>query len=61
MCCNEVAKWCPSIFQPGARGSQKEAGSIPDEVTGFFNLPNPSSRTVSLGVHSATYPMGTWG
>jgi hypothetical protein len=23
-------------------------GSIPD-VTGFFNLPNPSSRTIALG------------
>jgi hypothetical protein len=25
------------------------AGSVPDEVVGFFNLPNPSSRTVALG------------
>jgi hypothetical protein len=24
------------------------AGSIPDEVIGFFNWPNPSSRTVAL-------------
>jgi hypothetical protein len=24
-------------------------GSIPDYVVGFFNLPNPSSRTVALG------------
>jgi hypothetical protein len=24
-------------------------GSIPDEVIGFFNLPNPSSRTMALG------------
>jgi hypothetical protein len=24
------------------------AGSISDEVTGFFNLPNPSSRTMAL-------------
>jgi hypothetical protein len=23
--------------------------SIPDEVIGFFNLPNPSSRTMILG------------
>jgi hypothetical protein len=23
----------------------KKPGSIPDEVIGFFNLPNPSSRT----------------
>jgi hypothetical protein len=27
------------------------AGSIPDGVFGFFNLPNPSSRTMGLGVH----------
>jgi hypothetical protein len=26
--------------------SGKVAGSIPDEVIGFFNWPNPSSRTV---------------
>jgi hypothetical protein len=24
-------------------------GLIPDEVTGFFYLPNPSSRTMALG------------
>jgi hypothetical protein len=24
-------------------------GSIPDEIIGFFNLPNPSSRTMALG------------
>jgi hypothetical protein len=23
-------------------------GSIPDEITGFFNLPNPSSHTMAL-------------
>jgi hypothetical protein len=23
---------------------------IPDEVIGFFNLPNPSSRTMALGL-----------
>jgi hypothetical protein len=28
---------------------RKIAGSIPDEVVGFFNLPNPSSRTIALG------------
>jgi hypothetical protein len=27
----------------------KDAGLIPDEVTGFFNLPNTSIRTVALG------------
>jgi hypothetical protein len=25
-------------------------GLIPDEVTGFFNLPNPSSHTMALGL-----------
>jgi hypothetical protein len=34
--------------------SWKVAYSIPDEVTGFFNLPNPSSRTVALG---STHPL----
>jgi aspartate carbamoyltransferase regulatory subunit len=28
---------------------RKVAGSIPDEVIGFFNCPNPSRRTVGLG------------
>jgi hypothetical protein len=30
--------------------SRYVAGSIPDEVTGFFNWPNPSSRTMALGL-----------
>jgi hypothetical protein len=29
--------------------SRKVEGSIPDEVIGFFNWPNPSSRTMGLG------------
>jgi hypothetical protein len=29
--------------------SRKVAGSIPDEVTEFFNCPNHSSRTMALG------------
>jgi hypothetical protein len=29
--------------------SRKVAVSIPDEVTGFFNSRNPSSRTMALG------------
>jgi hypothetical protein len=29
--------------------SRKVVGSIPDEVIGFFNWPNHSSRTVALG------------
>jgi hypothetical protein len=34
--------------------SLKLAGSIPDEVTGFLNWPNPSSRTMNLG---STHPL----
>jgi hypothetical protein len=30
--------------------SRQVAGSIPDEVIGFFNWPNPSSRTMALGL-----------
>jgi hypothetical protein len=30
-------------------------GSIPDEAIGFFNWPNPSSRTMALGsIHPLT-------
>jgi hypothetical protein len=29
--------------------SRKVAGSIPDEVIGFLNWPNSSSRTMALG------------
>jgi hypothetical protein len=29
--------------------SRKVAGSVPDEVIVFFNLPNPSSRTIAPG------------
>jgi hypothetical protein len=29
--------------------SRKVAGSIPDEVIGFLNLPNPSSSNMALG------------
>jgi hypothetical protein len=29
--------------------SRKDTGSIPDEVIGFFNWTNPSSRTIALG------------
>jgi hypothetical protein len=29
--------------------SRKVVGSTPDEVTGFFNWPNPSNRTMALG------------
>jgi hypothetical protein len=34
-------------------------GSIPDEVIGFFNLPNPSNGTVSLGSTQPLTEMST--
>jgi hypothetical protein len=33
---------------------RKVAGSITDEAIGFFNQPNPSSRTMALG---STHPL----
>jgi hypothetical protein len=29
--------------------NRKHTGSIPDEIIGYFNWPNPSSRTVAMG------------
>jgi hypothetical protein len=37
----------------------KVAGSIPDGVIGFFNWPNPSSRTVALGSTQPLIEMST--
>jgi hypothetical protein len=39
--------------------SWKITGSIPDEVIGFFNLPNPSSRTMALGSTQPLTEMST--
>jgi hypothetical protein len=39
--------------------SQKVAGSIVDEVIGFFNLHNPSSRTMALGFTQPLTDMST--
>jgi hypothetical protein len=39
--------------------SRKAGGSIQDEVTGFFNLPNPSSRTMALGSTKPLAEMST--
>jgi hypothetical protein len=39
--------------------SRKVAGWIPDEVIGFFNSPNPSSRTVALGSTQPLTEMST--
>jgi hypothetical protein len=38
---------------------QKIAGSIPREFRGIFNLPNPSSRSVSLGSAQPLTEMST--
>jgi hypothetical protein len=39
--------------------SRKDVGSIPDEVTGFFSWPNPSSRTMALGSTQPLTEMST--
>jgi hypothetical protein len=39
--------------------SRKVVGSFPDEVIGFFNLPNPSSRTMALGPTQSLTEMST--
>jgi hypothetical protein len=39
--------------------NRKAAGSIPDEVIVFFNLPNPSSRDMALGSTQPVTEMGT--
>jgi len=39
--------------------SSKFAGSIPDGVIGFFNLRNPSGRTLALGLTQPLTEMST--
>ena len=39
--------------------SLKVAGPIPDELIGFFNLPNPSSRTMALRLTQPLTEMST--
>jgi hypothetical protein len=39
----------------------KVAGLIPDEVAGFFNLPNPSSRTMIVESTQPLTKMSTKG
>jgi hypothetical protein len=39
--------------------SRKVAGSISDEVIGFFNWPKPSSRTMALGSTQPVRKMST--
>jgi hypothetical protein len=38
---------------------RKIAGSHPDEIIGFFSLPNPSSRTMTLGSPQPLTEMST--
>jgi hypothetical protein len=40
-------------------GGRKIAGSNPDEVMGFFNWPNPSTRTMGLGSTQPLTEMST--
>jgi hypothetical protein len=40
--------------------TEKVAGSIPNEDIEFFNLPNPSSRTMALGSTQPLTEMSTW-
>jgi hypothetical protein len=39
--------------------NRKVASSIPDEVTGIFSWPNPSSRTMVLGFTQPLTEMST--
>jgi hypothetical protein len=39
--------------------TRKVTGSIPEEVTGFFNWPNPSSHTMTLGSTQSLIEMST--
>jgi hypothetical protein len=39
--------------------SREIAGSIPDEIIGFFNWPNLSSRTMALGSTQPVTEMST--
>jgi hypothetical protein len=41
--------------------SQKVTVSIPNEVTGFFNCPNPSSHIMTLGLIQSPTEMSTTG
>jgi hypothetical protein len=65
----KVGKLLPDYMPPHPRRtsnlSWKVAGSIPDEVIGFFNWPNPSSCTTALRVDLASnrneYQESSWG
>jgi hypothetical protein len=46
------------VWSPQYATSQNVAGSIPDAI-GFFNLPNPSSRNMALGLTQRVTEMST--
>jgi hypothetical protein len=50
---------CDLCFTYTLAISRKVAGSIPDEVIGFFTWPNLSSRTIALGSTQSLTEMST--
>jgi hypothetical protein len=50
--------WFPDPYEVGSRGNHCWLRVV-SEVTGFFNLPNPSSRTVALGSAQLLTEMST--
>jgi hypothetical protein len=48
-----------TVVTPDYATSLKVAGSVPDEVVLFLNLPNPSSRTMVLGLTQPLTEMST--
>jgi hypothetical protein len=57
--CGEECKiFCGSTYNCHYATSRQFAGSSPDEVY-FFNLPNPSSRTMALGSTQPLTEMST--
>jgi hypothetical protein len=50
---------CPEAVVPVCAADEKVAGSIPDETIEFFYLPNPSNRTMALGLSPPVTEMGT--
>jgi hypothetical protein len=51
--------WAPSSVVGWGTTSWKVTGSIPNEVTGLFNLPNPSNCTMVLGSTQLLTKMST--
>jgi hypothetical protein len=49
----------PQVGNHYSKASEKIAGSIPDEIIGFFNRPIPSSRIMALGSTQPLTEMST--